>query len=381
MAGSFRCEDCEAPARLVVDECLVCDRCGDRRIAVATGWPVLPDPAPPEMVIDADGREHRIVYRLLRTPGGITALAEEQGALPGEGYELSVLGPHDASCDQLTARIRERVRSAVEHRADGLLVFPGDAGAVPTGTSPAAPPGDAEEDEEMDDEALIHAWEEMDREAVSVLQHALPASLLASAPAAELASAGARLRAGLRSRQWPFMIIGQANGWRRRQDIPSADEELWLQAAGALVSMREESGLPVEEEASVIALQHADWLGAVLGLVRGGVGTSAEPDDLARAIAACEEIESDVADEEEEAVAVAAAFEVVLPVWEAVGAVDADRRLTALGLWGLPRALAQAWGGSIDAVVVTHRTVEGAPPGTRFILTEHYPTAPPSKRS
>jgi hypothetical protein len=90
MAGSFRCEDCAKPARLVVDDGRVCDRCGDRRIAVATGWPVLPDPALPEVVIGADGREHRFAYRLLRTPGGITALAEEQGALPGEGYELCV---------------------------------------------------------------------------------------------------------------------------------------------------------------------------------------------------------------------------------------------------------------------------------------------------
>ena len=242
-------------------------------------------------------------------------------------------------------------------------------------------PDDADEDEEIDDDALFDAWEEVDRQAVSVLHHALPTSLPASAPEAELASAGARLRAGLRRRQWPYMIIGQANGWRRLKDIPPTDDELWLQSAGALVSMREESGLPDEEEASVISLQHGDWLGAVLGLVRGGVGTSAEPDDLARAIAACEEIESDVEDEEEDAAAVSAAFEVVLPVWEAVGAVDADRRLTALGLWGLPRALAQAWGGSIDAVVVTHRRVEEAPPGTRFILTEHFPTAPPSKES
>jgi hypothetical protein len=43
------------------------------------------------------------------------------------------------------------------------------------------------------------------------------------------------------------------------------------------------------------------------------------------------------------------AFEVVLPTWEAVGAVDADRRLTALGAWGLPGALARAWGGDLDA--------------------------------
>jgi hypothetical protein len=71
---------------------------------------------------------------------------------------------------------------------------------------------DADEDEEIDDDALLDAWEEMDRQAVSVLHHPLPPSLPASAPDAELASAGPRLRAGLRSRQWPYMIIGQANG-------------------------------------------------------------------------------------------------------------------------------------------------------------------------
>jgi hypothetical protein len=289
MAGSFRCEDCGTPARLVVDDRRVCDRCGDRRIAAATGWPVLPDPAPPEVVIGADGREHRFAYRLLRTPGGIAALAEEQGAPPGEGYELSVLGPHDASGEELNARVRERVRSAVERvflevggpeeetggvtsqsGAGALRVFPGDDGAVTTSTSAGDMPDDADEDEEIDDDALFDAWEEVDRQAVSVLHHALPTSLPASAPEAELASAGARLRAGLRRRQWPYMIIGQANGWGRLQDIPPTDDELWLQSAGALVSMPEESGLPGEEEASVIALQHGDWLGAVLGLVHGG---------------------------------------------------------------------------------------------------------------
>jgi hypothetical protein len=30
------------------------------------------------------------------------------------------------------------------------------------------------------------------------------------------------------------------------------------------------------------------------------------------------------------------AFEVVLSTWEAVGAVDSDRRLTILGVWGCP---------------------------------------------
>jgi hypothetical protein len=42
------------------------------------------------------------------------------------------------------------------------------------------------------------------------------------------------------------------------------------------------------------------------------------------------------------------AFEVIVPTWQATGALDTDRRLTALGAWGLPHALARAWGGALD---------------------------------
>jgi hypothetical protein len=44
------------------------------------------------------------------------------------------------------------------------------------------------------------------------------------------------------------------------------------------------------------------------------------------------------------------AFEVVLPTWEAVGAVDSDRRLTVLGVWELARARwPGAWNSDLDA--------------------------------
>jgi hypothetical protein len=35
------------------------------------------------------------------------------------------------------------------------------------------------------------------------------------------------------------------------------------------------------------------------------------------------------------------AIEVVISTWEAVGTVDIDRRLTELGAWGLPQAVAR----------------------------------------
>ncbi len=44
-----------------------------------------------------------------------------------------------------------------------------------------------------------------------------------------------------------------------------------------------------------------------------------------------------------------AAFELLMPTWQAAEALDAGQRLTELGRWGLPRALAWAWGGEFDA--------------------------------
>jgi hypothetical protein len=92
---------------------------------------------------------------------------------------------------------------------------------------------------------------------------------------------------------------------------------------------------------------HDVWVGAVVGLVRGGVGASADPAALVAAIDACPEVDGTV--DPDDADLVELAFEVVVPSWEAVGAVDADRRLTELGAWGLPRALARAWGGDLHA--------------------------------
>jgi hypothetical protein len=88
-------------------------------------------------------------------------------------------------------------------------------------------------------------------------------------------------------------------------------------------------------------------VGAVVGLTRGGVGASADPAALVATINDCPEVDGRV--DPDDADLVELAFEVVLPTWEAVGAVDADRRLTALGVWGLPRALARALDGDLDA--------------------------------
>src|SRR6266508_2698297 len=179
-------------------------------------------------------------------------------------------------------------------------------------------------DEEADgDEELLAQWEQAEAEAVEVLGQALPAHTRAPLPARDLAAACQRLRAGLGEQDPPFTTIRRAAGLD--PPLPADDSEL---------------------EAAVMALELADWVGAIVGLVRGGVGASAEPAALVAAIDDCPEVDGTA--DPDDAGLLELAFEVVLPTWEAVGAVDGDRRLTALGAWGLPRALARAWGRDLD---------------------------------
>ncbi len=110
---------------------------------------------------------------------------------------------------------------------------------------------------------------------------------------------------------------------------------------GALISPREDPGLDAEEEAAIIALEPADWVGAIIGVVREGEGANVSPEALVGYIDDCPEVEGVV--DPDEAPLVEMAFELILPGWEAAGAVDENRRLTSLGRWGLPRALAWAW--------------------------------------
>jgi Plasmid pRiA4b ORF-3-like protein len=200
-------------------------------------------------------------------------------------------------------------------------------------------------DEQAEDEEFLAQWEQAEAEAVEVLRQALPPQACPPLPAADLAAACRRLRAGLGRHDPAVETIRRAAGLD--PPLPADDAELWLAAAGALIAMREPSGLDPELEAAVMALELADWVGAMIGLVRGGVGASADPAALVAAINDCPEVDGTV--DPDDADLVELAFEVVLPTWETVGAVDADRRLTALGAWGLPRALARAWGSDLHA--------------------------------
>ena len=201
--------------------------------------------------------------------------------------------------------------------------------------------------EDLDDEEFLEAWDKAEAGAVDLLRKALARLIDEDPPRGALAAAAERIRGGMTERAWPYDHMRRAAGFGVKK-LPKSNLELWLGAAGGLISMREESGLDTEAEASIMALEHADWLGAILGLVRAGVGASAEPEALVEYIDECPEVEGEV--DPDEALLVEGAFELVVPAWEAAGAIDSDRRLTALGRWGLPRALAWAWNGDFDNV-------------------------------
>ena len=165
-------------------------------------------------------------------------------------------------------------------------------------------------------------------------------------PVGAVAAAAGQLRAGLRADTYPFSWMGKAAGLGA--EPPSGEAELLLRALAATISPQEESGLAPEDEASILALEHGDWAGAVIELSRGGPGTSGDPSALVEAVAQCPEIQSPASDADDNVVA-ESAFELVGFAWEALGALDDRRRLTPAGAWLLPRALVRAWGMDFDS--------------------------------
>lgn len=194
------------------------------------------------------------------------------------------------------------------------------------------------DDDELDQ--LLDDLAEVDMEAAGLLRTALADELATPAPEPELTAAAETLRAGIQSERWPFEYFIKACGWRK--EPPGDDAELWERAAAATISPPEDPGTDVEEQSAVFALEHADWFGLVTGLVRRGVGAKFDSDLAEQDIVTCPEIE-DESDGSDESAVLRIAVTVLSPLWQGLGIVDADDRLTELGWWGLPRALLRVW--------------------------------------
>lgn len=224
---------------------------------------------------------------------------------------------------------------------------------------------------EADDPGL--AWDAAERYGVTLLWEALPEVRSVPAPAQELEVAARRIRSAVR--KWPYRHLARA-AWGRAR-MPNSDADLWLDAAGALATMRHHVEADSPSLAPVGLLRPADWAGAVVGMVRSGVNSTVtaeallhcakefpelagtrQPDD--DGAAACDPFAGSTADDQ----SLWQAFEAALVLWEAIGAVSDQRWLTVLGWWGLPRALARAWNGDFDAAGwMDTMQPEGAWPG------------------
>jgi hypothetical protein len=124
------CADCGAgPVIILLGRTPLCDRCYDVRVSKETGRPRLPEPPLPETIVGPDGRRHRIIYRVWRSPSGIAVEASE-GDRSFEGYHVEVVGPHDADVAALVVRtkaaIRRRImRQDLERSPSGNMIMAG----------------------------------------------------------------------------------------------------------------------------------------------------------------------------------------------------------------------------------------------------------------
>lgn len=242
-----------------------------------------------------------------------------------------------------------RARQAYEELQERWLTEPLPDGRVPSF---------AVSDEQ--DEELFAAWDEEEAFALSELRRILgELPKQPELPVHELEVAAERVRLVIDLPGYPGNVLRACAGLNERP-LPDDDVELWLAVAAGVVGpisdLSEEDDDPDEfadvdgelsHEDSVLAalcsIDHADWLAAVSALVRLGPGVLASPERLARLVAESEDIDHDIDQELGDVEAGEVLFVPVVSLWTYLGVVDGDEVLTALGWWGLPKALERSW--------------------------------------
>jgi len=128
-----------------------------------------------------------------------------------------------------------------------------------------------------------------------------------------------------------------------REDLAD-DDARWVAALAETISPSAEPGEDeIEAVSAVMALQHADWLGIVLGAVRRGAGSVLDAAAVQADIDGLEDIEGEIDDPEGHLAVLEMAVTHLGPLWQDLGVVDEDHRFTARGVWGLPKALHRTW--------------------------------------
>ncbi len=232
------------------------------------------------------------------------------------------------------------------------------------------------------DEEFLAEWDAADADALAATQALLDRVGDRPLPREDLRRASARLRQDIARPGWPGRLLIECSGLRLK-DLPADDTELWLRLAVGVASPQgpDDWGAPGRDDgeadeteselAAICAIDHFDWLAAITALAEGGPGTAAsaadlaayvrdydpedpeDPDDGALGAEPGDEGGEDGEDEpsgfldddddEFDDLTMEGLFLPVTSLWQVLGAIDDDERLTPLGWWGLPEAMLRVW--------------------------------------
>ena len=222
-----------------------------------------------------------------------------------------------------------------------------------------------------EDERFLAAWDDAEADARQVLGELVDEVGPRPCPEVELRGAVVRLQEMLHDDSGFHDLLRAIAG--EPAALPTDDRELWTAVAAGVVTgghldPTDDRVVDVESHAAWLSLDHHDWIGAVVSLIRLGPGAAADADTLGRHVATFDvdeevvdgpEVPDDGADVEDlealggdpfdevedydVALASSLGFHTVTQLWRLLGAIDEEERLTELGWWGLPEALVQAW--------------------------------------
>ena len=237
------------------------------------------------------------------------------------------------------------------------------------------------------DEEFLAEWDAADAEALTAIEDLLDRVGDRPLPAEDLRRASGKLREDIARPGWPGRLLIECGGLRP-DDLPADDAELWLGLAAGVASPQgsddwagpgesatedgddnaddDEAAGELDETdsavAAICAIEHFDWLAVITALAEGGPGAPASAADLAAYVRDYDPDDGEPGDYEAggddeddlddlgdldggdfDELTMESLFLPVTSLWQVLGAIDEDDRLTPLGWWGLPEAMRRVW--------------------------------------
>jgi hypothetical protein len=322
---------------------------------------------------------------------GVATVGDVRTWLEATGTEPNgIIGLHvwdeQSERSQLAAEMHTRLVSHLEERlaageVDPDLLAAGDPAACQAHIevqerwmTSALPDGRVPMDVLLDekDEEFLAEWDAADAEALAAVQTLIDRVGDRPLPREELSRASARLRQEIARPGWPGRLLIECSGMRPR-GLPADDTELWLRLAASVAAPQgpDDWGGPGQDEpdeteselTAICAIDHFDWLAVITALAEGGPGTAASAADLAAYVRDYDPEDHQDADDgppgedaddedggfflagddEFDDLTLEGLFLPVTSLWQVLGAIDDDERLTPLGWWGLPEAMLRVW--------------------------------------